>query len=135
MIIPFEIESEWVSVHQCLSTLSKRIAGGLKELHFDPTHLLLHLIHSFLDLFQEFIFQSQRFVMIVITLVVVKITLKSFARTILFIASLLRVVLIETITIVPGRTVRLPRAQTHPAEIILARLILADDVIATAVLF
>ena len=134
MIVSFEIESERIGVHQCLSTLPKDIAGSLEELHFDPAHLLLHFIHSFLHLVQELVFQSQRLVVIVITLVIVQVTLQSLSGSILFASGLLGVVLVEAIAVVPGRAVRFPSSQTHPAEVVLARLILADDVIAPSVL-
>ena len=46
----------------------------------------------------------------------------------------LRLVLVVSVAVVPGRAVRFPRPQTDPAEVRLAGLVLADHVIAATVL-
>ena len=46
----------------------------------------------------------------------------------------LRLVLVVSVAVVPGGSVRFPRPQTDPAEVRLAGLVLADHVIAAAVL-
>ena len=46
----------------------------------------------------------------------------------------LGLVLVVSVTVVPGGAVRFPGAQTDPAEVCLASLVLADHVVAAAVL-
>ena len=72
--------------------------------------------------------------MVVVALVVVKVTLQGGPRAVLIIARSLCIVLVETIAVVPRRSMRFPRAQADPTEFIFTRLILADQMIATSVL-
>lgn len=71
--------------------------------------------------------------MVHVSVVVVQVALKSVSGFFLGIARLFRVVLVESVAIVPRGAVRLPRSQTHPAKFGPARLILADHVVAAAV--
>ena len=73
--------------------------------------------------------------MIVIAFVIVKIALQGSTRLFLIVASPFRIIFIETITVVPWWTVRFPRTQAYPTEFILASLVLADQMITTAVFF
>ena len=46
VVISFQVKGKDVSVHERASALGEDVDGLLKELHFDPGHIvLLHLLH------------------------------------------------------------------------------------------
>ena len=63
-----------------------------------------------------------------------QVSLEHRPALLLAVSVILGLVLIISVTVVPGGAMRFPRPQTDPAEVRLAGLVLADHVIAAAVL-
>ena len=77
--------------------------------------------------------ESQALLMPHIAVVEMQISLQRSSGLLLCTPCILRVAVVESIAVVPAVAVRLPRAQTHPAEFRSACLIAAGHVIAASV--
>jgi len=135
LIIFAEIIGEHISVHQCTPALAENVQTFLEELHLNPGHVvLLHFLHLVLHHGVQLAFELERLEMIHVPVAIEEIPLQGAPTLLLVIPVDPGLVLVIPVTIVPGACVWLPGSQTHPAEVGLARLILANHVIASSVL-
>jgi len=135
LVVLDEIVGENVSVHQGSATLAQDFDGLAQKLHFDPTHVvLLHFLHLVLYRSIQLVLELQALHMIDVTIAVMQVTLQSGAGSLLSITSCLGRGVVETITRIPGRSVRFPWSETYPTVFEFATLVLARHMVTTAVL-
>lgn len=127
LIVLTQIIRKHIGAHQRLPALAQNIDGLLKELHLDPGHIvLLHLLHFLLDRCVQFVFELERLHVIHVAIVVVQIPGEGRAQLFLGIAGRPGLLFVVAIAVVPGGAMRLPGAETHPTEVVLAVLVFAN---------
>lgn len=135
LVVLAQVVREHVRIHQGLSALAEDVHCLLQELHLDPAHVvLLHLLHLLLDGGVELGLEAQRLHVVHVAVAVEQIALQRCPGPLLRVAGRFRFVLVVPVTVVPAAAVRLPGPEADPAEVRLAVLVLANHVVAAAVL-
>lgn len=73
--------------------------------------------------------------MVHVSIAIEKVTQQGRSGLFLAFSSLFGLLLVVSVTIVPGRSVRLPRSQANPAKVSFASLVFANHVIAATIFF
>jgi len=135
LVVFSEVVSKDVCVHQRTPAFTQNIQTLLKELDLDPGHVvLLHLLHLVLYHGVQLAFKLERLEVVHVPVAVEEVPLQGTPALLLVVPINSCLVFIIPVTIVPGAGVWLPWSQTHPAKVRLARLVLANHVVASSVL-
>lgn len=135
LVVLDQVVSKHVGIHECLPTQTQHIDALLEELHLDPGHVVvLHLFHLRLDQLVQFVLKLEALHVVHVPVAIKQVPLQRRSRLLLSVSGRLCFVLVVSIATVPRRAVWFPWAQADPTKIGSARLVLADHVVAAAVL-